>query len=212
MEAFKDNVRSVGMRNICKKLSEKYEIDISSMSALDFYARKGDWQTAVYANVVRNIEAWEVDPEHEEQLIKNLPAHANIRIGNSFVIAREEKYKNKFDFIVLDNPAGCYGDGLYCEHFESLDLISELMTKDLGVVVFNIKISPFNFDNFPEWKERRRKYYGLDDPSNLSLHFIENFYRNRLEIIGKRVKFLFIEDRPQQDDLYAVVAGLEEID
>lgn len=212
MKALKDNVRSVGMKKICKKLSEKHGIDISSLTALDFYARKGDWQTAVYADVVRDIEAWEVDPEHEEQLIKNLPAHANIRIGNSFTIAREERYKNKFDFIVLDNPAGCYGKGLYCEHFESLELVKKLMTRDFGVVVFNIKTNPFDFDKFPEWKKRRQQYYGLEDTSNLSLEFIENFYRNKLEIIGKRVKFLFIEHRPQQNDLYAVVVGLEEKD
>tara|TARA_R110002020_G_scaffold78557_2_gene197471 strand:- start:2330 stop:2956 length:627 start_codon:yes stop_codon:yes gene_type:complete len=205
-----DNIRSVGMRNICKKITSDLDIDMSKMTALDFFAREGDWQTSTLSDYVLELEAWEVKEKHREKLIQNLPDNSIIRIGDSFKLSLDEQYKNKFDIIVFDNPAGCYGEKPYCEHFEALDFVQRLIKKDFGIVIFNVKLSPFNFDKFPLWKQRREKYYGLPDTSSLELSDIKTFYKNKFTEMNFDVNFFFVEHRLQQADLYSFVVGLGE--
>ena len=198
-----ENIRQTGMIKICKKLTSDLNIDLSEMRALDFYAREGDWQTSVLSDYVKDIDAWEVGKQFEENLIKNLPDHAKIRIGDSFKLSSEKQYKNKFDIVVFDNPAGCYGEKPYCEHFEALELVPRLIKKEGGIVIFNIKANPFNYDNFPQWKQRRESYYELSDASNLDISDLNDFYKNKFIGMNFDVKFLFVEHRLQQSDLYS---------
>ena len=76
------------MRAICEELNRR-GYDLSRYDALEFFAREGDWQTLSYADRVRSVEAWEIDPAYEEGLRRNLP-QAVIRIGNSFELANTQ--------------------------------------------------------------------------------------------------------------------------
>jgi len=59
------------------------------MRALEIFAREGDWQTQAYADKVKSLEAWEINPAFESALRKNLPG-AKILITDSI-----EELENK---------------------------------------------------------------------------------------------------------------------
>lgn len=194
------------MKNVCEEL-EARGIDISRMVALDFFARKGDWQASQYARKVKKIYAWEIKKNHKKDLIKNLPENAKITIGDSFSLAKIPKYFNLFDLIVLDNPMNCYANSMYCEHFEALPLIPILL-KDNGVIVFNVKLSPYNLSMHSEWEKRRNIFYNVKDSKNLSLDFINKFYSEYFKKLGYKINFLFTKHRKQEKDLYYVVISV----
>lgn len=186
------------MLRICQKLDDK-GINLRNFKALEFFAREGDWQTQSYAKRVKELHAWEVDPVFEEKLKINLP-NAIVRIGDSFRMALEDIYYNYFDFIVFDNPQNVYGE--YCEHFESLPLVEKLMTDD-GIVIFNVNLSPFNYDKSPVWQKRRSDYYGCD-ASSLESIFLLNFYENEFKKQRFKVNFKFEEKRNHEYLSYLV--------
>jgi hypothetical protein len=174
-------------------------IGLRDLIALEFFAREGDWQTQSYANQVKELHAWEIDPFFKPKLEKNLP-NAQIRIGDSFLIAQEEIYKEKFDFIVFDNPQNIYGR--YCEHFEALSLIAGLL-RSQGVVIFNVNLAPFDYDKFPLWKKRRSDFY-LSDVSAVNPQFFFDFYDKFFSLHGFDVKFKFEEKRNDEYLSYLV--------
>lgn len=176
-------------------------INIGRLKALEFFARKGNWHTLSYSDKVSSISAWEIDSKFENDLIKNIP-YSSIRIGNSFELAKESKYSNSFDLIVFDNPQGVYGE--YCEHFECLNLIPNLIFKNGGVVIFNINKNPFNYDTDSIWAKKRNKFYGLHDSSHLEVDFLLNFYRNKFKDLGFKTIFSFEQKRNEEYLSYLV--------
>ncbi len=192
------------MSRVCKKLRERGE-RLCEYTALEFFARQGDWQTQSYRHLVKELHAWEIDSIHETSLRINLP-HANIRIGDSFEIAHEPQYLHLFNFLVLDNPQMIYG--IYCEHFEALNLAPILMAND-GVVIFNVNKNPFEYDRQPEWQYRRSTYYEID-AAQLTSKFLLNFYEAKFEKLGFNVHYIFEEQR-NKDYLSYIVARLSRI-
>ena len=198
-------MRDVAIKKIVSRLSEN-KIDLSSMKALDFFAREGDWQTAYYANLVAEIHAWEINPLFESSLRSNLPSNAKIVIGDSHSLA--STCTEKFDLIVLDNPQGCYGES-YCEHFESLDAVIPLLN-DSSILILNVKTKPFNYEDKHEWRQRRNQYYG-QDAIELKEDFVLSFYERLLRERGFSTEFSFMEKRPQEEGLSALTMKLTKV-
>jgi hypothetical protein len=199
-------VRDVAIKKIVSAL-ESRGIDLSTMNALDFFAREGDWQTAYYAKKVSQIHAWEIDPKYEKNLRENLPLTAEIVIGDSFETL--QKTHRKFDLIVLDNPQGCFGEK-YCEHFDALPEVLRLL-EDRSVVIFNIKTEPFEYSEKVQWQKRRNDFYERPADS-LPEDFVFKFYDDFFERRGFEVTSSFWEERPQETGLYAFVAVLKRKD
>lgn len=200
-------MRDVAIKSICNKLIKQHNINLSEVVALDFYARGGDWQTQYYASQVKKIYAWEIESQFESQLKQNLPSSAEIKIGNSFELASSKE--SFFDMVVLDNPQGCYGNkNEYCEHFESLPLALNLLKESGGIIVFNVKATPWSYDDKKEWQFRRNSFYNLKDSSSLSEEFLFNFYKDFFHTRGYETVFSFWDKRPQEDGLYAFTVQL----
>ena len=200
-------MRDVAIKKICRRLAEEYKTDISDFTALDFFARAGDWQTKYYAEKVRKVYAWEVDPDFEVQLRSNLPKSAEVTIGDSFALSRERE--GLFDMVVLDNPQGCYGpDNKYCEHFEALPLALKCLKVGGGIIIFNVKVQPFNYQNKLLWKSKRNSFYSREDCSRLDENFVFQFYESYMRDRGYSVDFSFWERRPQEPGLYAMTMGV----
>lgn len=195
-------MRGQAMQKICQKLQQDgYEL--SQMNALEFFAREGDWQTIVYADKVKSLCAWEIDPSFESPLKQNLP-HAKIAIGDSFLIAKEAMFKNKFDWIVYDNPQGLYGENEeYCEHFEALETVEYLLSKR-GIVIFNINHNPFGFEKQTKWQKRRELFYGLNDTSSISIEFLLKFYETFFKQRNFNTRLSFAENRNDEYLAYLV--------
>ena len=191
-------MRGQAMKRVISKLIEM-EIPLQEFVALEFFARDGEWQTKAYSDKVKKLFLWEIDPSFEINLQRNF-SDAEITIGDSFVIAHNHEYKNRFNFIVFDNPQGIFNN--YCEHFEALELLPLLLDKD-GIVIFNINKKPFNYSDKSEWKDRRDKYYKFST-SNIETKKILKFYINKLQNLGFKVKHCFEEKRNNEYLSYLV--------
>lgn len=173
---------------------EKEGLDLSKMRALEVFAREGDWQTRVYADKVKSLEAWEIDPAFEKNLKKNIP-HAKIKITNSMVEIKKKDNFSKYDFIVIDNGQSCYGPNQeYCEHFEVVPQIARLLDKE-GILIFNVNREPFGYDKLPLWKARREEFYNSTKTDNMSIEWLLDFYQNLFKKYGYDTKFSFNMER-----------------
>lgn len=181
------------MKKICAELKNK-GLDLSKMKTLEIFARDGSWQTTAYAEKVKSVEAWEIDQIFKKDLRKNLPK-AKIRIIDSIKEIRNKNNFSKYDFIVVDNGQGCYGNkNQYCEHFDVVPQIAKLINNE-GVIIFNINREPFNFDNFPKWQKRRNIYYNRKNIRKLSLKWLLNFYKKLFLNFGYKTSFSFSVSR-----------------
>jgi hypothetical protein len=197
------------MARVCARL-EAAGIDLGSCRALEFFARKGDWHTMTYAPKVAALDAWEIDVGCEAALRENLP-HARIRIGDSFDFAARREFASQFDLIVYDNPQMFFGSvDQYCEHFEALGTLPNLM-KHQGVVVLNVNRKPFGYDKWPKWETKRKRFYGCPDTTQLSSEFIMSFYENYFDSRALKTRIAFLEPR-HRAHLDYFVACLEKED
>lgn len=178
-------------------------ISLKELTALDFFAREGDWQTHQVAKKVSKIHAWEIESKFEKKLRDNLPSNAEIVIGDSFETLKSNK--EIFDLIVLDNPQGCFGNG-YCEHFEALPSVLSHLA-DSCVIIINVKVKPFNYEDKHEWRQRRNDFYGVD-ATCLDEEFVFKFYNQYFSSHGFYTDNFFWEVRPQETGLYQYAAKL----
>ena len=185
---------------------KKLGYDLTSMNALELFARTGGWQTEQYAKEVSNVTAWEIDKSFQKDLENNLPPGSHIEIGNSHELIK--KTRQRYKLIVSDNPMGCYGN--YCEHFDILDDVFNVMS-DKAILCLNVKTKPFNYDNKKQWQKRRNHFYNRKDASNLSKDFVVNFYKDFAEKKNKKVSHVIWKKRPQEEGLYLLTLCIEEI-
>lgn len=194
-------MRGEAMAKICARLKSEGG-DMRRLSALDFFAREGDWQTVVYAREVGSLEAWEVNPEFLPGLQRNLPK-ASLRIVDSYAYGAVTP--DRFDFLVVDNPQAIFGPtGEYCEHFEALPVALRMLNPG-AFLIFNLNWAPFNFSAHPEWQRRRAEFYGLQDTSSLSPDdFLLPFYQDYFAARGFRTLQAFTQPRNDEYLAYAV--------
>jgi len=205
-------MRGQAMRKTLEILKAK-DVDLSRMRALEVFAREGNWQTVVYAQNVKTLDAWEIDPDFEGSLRKNLPT-ARVTITDSIEEIKREEYFSRYDFIVVDNPMGCYGlNKMYCEHFDVIPRICNLLDQR-GVLIFNINKEPFNFENFPEWQKKRSRFYKRKDTSHLSIPWLLRFYERLFKNFEYKTEFCFSISRgdlEHRDYLHYLVYLLKKI-
>lgn len=182
-------MRGEAMGKIVEFLQSDGE-DLSTFDALEFFAREGDWQTIKYSGKVKSLSAWEIDPQFKSALEKNLP-NAEIRIGDSYELAKEGNYREKFNFLVIDNPQYLFGlDKEYCEHFEALESAFPMCDSSRDCfIVFNINSKPFDYDSLVDWQERRNNYYGINDASKLDIEKTQAFYISKFKDFGFEVEY-----------------------
>lgn len=193
-------MRGEAMKKICDRLEDR-GISLEAVNALEFFAREGDWQATAYAGRIKNVEAWEIDPQFESGLKKNLP-QAKIRICDSYQEATLPEHREQFDLIVFDNPQGCFGEN-HCEHFDALENVPNLI-KSQGTVVFNVNWAPFNYDKESSWAQRRNTFYGLEEASEVPIDFFLDFYGRHFKKQGFRVVFSFHQNRNDEYLAYLV--------
>jgi hypothetical protein len=203
-------VRNQAIKKICTVLESDNLFDLEGSLALDFFAREGDWQTKYIAEKVHQIHAWEVNPLFEKELRKNLPQGSQIVIGNSFEMASQKQ--NIFDVLIFDNPQGCYGPAnQYCEHFDALPLIPNLIKPEGGLIIFNVKLEPFDYESKTLWQRRRNLFFGVKDASKLTTEFAQTFYNDFFCQMAYKVEFSFLVPRPQETGLYSMVTRIRSL-
>lgn len=175
------------------------------MRALDVFASDG---SKLSHRLLKgfDVEAWD---NRLDALNNYIFPEAMKRCGDSIQMLRDAP-RNHYNYILIDNPAGCFGDG-YCEHFEALDLALPLL-RDEATITFNVFTSPTKYlltqplhggsirnttrrvakGDLKRWNQRRRIYYGED------FSFFEsylNIYLSHFKANGFMIKALRTERR-----------------
>lgn len=191
------------------ELIDKLEIRgvrFNEFSALEMFGRGGDWHTKNFANRIKNLEVWEIDPKWENQLRENLP-NAKIRIIDSIKEIRDKDLLPKYDLILIDNPMNTYGPtstetnaGKYCEHFDVMPQLGKLIDKE-AIVIFNVNRKPFDYQNHSNWKGRRENFYGFSKTDDIPLEYLLNFYKKYFAKLGFKTEFYDYVIRVFFDDI-----------
>lgn len=184
------------MQRIVNYLQKEKCIDLSKLDAVEVFARTGDWVAKYYSDLVRSLEAWEIQKKYLDSLKKNLP---NAIIRNVDSIKYMDICKNKFNLINIDNPQGIYGNN-YCEIFDVLEKINRIIIPtSTSVVIFLVNQNPYNVRNvnmifndnygmndelFKTWYRRREKFYKINDASKLPDKFVYQFYFHFFDKLG----------------------------
>ena len=179
------------MKELIEKI-ESHEIKFSTLNALEMFGRDGTHHTLAYANKVKTLEIWEIDPQFEEALHNNLP-NANVKIVNSIKTLKDGTNLSTYDFIVIDCTMATYGPVIngefeYCEHFDFIKEIHKI-SNDNVIIVINVNESPYNYEQNPLWRKRRIEFFGDIDTANIDLKFFIKFYEKLFLEIGFKVIF-----------------------
>ena len=167
------------------------------VSALEAFAREGDWFTEGIMTVSTELTCIEINSFYIQKLAERFP-NANIFNDDAHkVLDSISNCGARFDLISLDNPQGLYCDEKYCEHFDVLPLAIKNL-RSQGVLLFNVNLKPYddritlkekndNYgNNFEKWIERRAEYYGEDN--DLNVEFIMKFYKKILAQHGRALR------------------------
>jgi hypothetical protein len=183
---------------MCRLLGEleRQGVQVSRMRALEAYARAGDWYALDYAHRVASLDAWEIDPQFEQALRRNLP-RATVKITDSY---REiETTDKQFDFVVLDAPIQPFGE--HCEHFDMFPAVFRVLPES-AVLVVNIVSQvdctircryPALFNE--RHLRRRAEFYETDHPAALTIGEIVGTYRRLLAKHGFELPWHAVQER-----------------
>lgn len=175
---------------------EKRDVKFNNLKTLEVFGRKGDWHTIIFYKKVKALEVWEINPQFEVDLKKNLP-NATIKIQDSIDTLEKSHDLQKFDLILIDNPMNVFGpinekteNNRYCEHFDVMKNIQKLIGHE-AILIFNVNRTPFDYNNHQEWKLRRNEFYGIKNTENISIEFLLNFYKEFFKQLGFQTQFCF---------------------
>ena len=174
--------------------------NVSTYSVLDVFAREGDWESNILASKCKTFEGWDINPIFVNKLRENIPT-CNAHCRDSIEFFKTVENYTEFNILNIDNGLNCYGSKRqYCEHFDILPHISNFITNN-SYVIFNVCRAPFNYNQFPDWKSRRNKFYNIDDSSYISLDFLINFYKEFFKSLGLKVNNISTHCREYHRDV-----------
>lgn len=183
------------IKSIIKELSAR-QVNIKKLDALEVFGRDGNWVTIYYADKVRSLEVWEIDPQYENKLRQNFP-RADIVITDSF--KKIQTTTKQYSFIVVDNPMSNFGE--YCEHFELFPHIFRIVATEailfLNVIPF---LDPEAKAQYPyvfneDQLQRRRRFYFTEHPENIPISEMIEAYQRHAEQAGFKIRWFFSQRR-----------------
>ncbi|MGH7855871.1 MAG: hypothetical protein ACREQY_00965, partial [Candidatus Binatia bacterium] len=200
------------MKRVFREL-ERRGIRPDELATLEVFGGAGDWHAIDYVGAVRWLEVWEIKPEFERSLRRNLPG-AEIRITNSF--EEMKRTPRRYDLIVVDNPASTFGadrsrpgslaaqgEGVdeHCEHFDLFPDVLRLATRS-AVLILNViphvtkdarKAHPYVFN--PRQLAWRSRLYGTPNPERVPFGRMLSTYERLLAAEGFALEWHFFERR-----------------
>ena len=188
------NTFTLRMNHVVDFLKSK-DIHLQKLHAIEIFGGTGKTD-AVLAKNVKTFEIWEIDQKLKPQLEKRFP-NAKIKICDSIKILNKSQKIGKFDLILIDNPMSVFGTKKnsheYCEHFDIIKNIENLMDKE-AIVIFLVNKKPFFSKKLKKknilWRKRRQEFYGKIDTDNMSIQFLTNFYTELFKSLGLQTVFV----------------------
>lgn len=153
---------------------ERRHVDIGRLRALDLFGGTGDRVTRHYADLVRSLDVWEIDPRNEPALRRNLP-RARIAIVDSFAeLGRTDRV---YDLVVADNPIWPI------EHFPIFPDVFRVLSDDavlmLIVIVDDDRRTRRRYRELmdEDHLRQRREFYATDSPEPIPVEEMVARYR-----------------------------------
>ena len=174
---------------------EEMGLPVAQWEALELFGGKGILHTMDYINLIGQLDVWDIHPEHEAILKKNLPG-ANIEIVDN---RQELKITDKkYDVAICDNGMGTEDKQ---EHFLIFDDMVGVL-KDKAVMIINVvpektKLSQTRMaTNFnAKHIKARQDFYGLENVENISSKMMGVIYHYKLHELGYILTDAFFECR-----------------
>jgi hypothetical protein len=150
-----------------------------SLVALELFGRHGLWITKDYADRCDYLEFYEIDPQYAKFARRFIPRAIVITADSIERVKTKGLRKDKYNFIVADNPYGSpYGNNYY-EHF---DLLPEILYYlDEGIFLINFIYNVKGMKISDQQVEKRKAYYGTPVPPVCTA---VNVYRDIIEKQG----------------------------
>lgn len=163
-------------------------ISPADMDALEAFGADGSRQTVDYFREVRSLEVWELDPKYLPALQQNLPG-AKIKITDSFEEIKTTS--NTYDFVVLDEPGQLFIHRDIEKPFPMiLDHVFRVL-RSQAVIVVNLfpdlslqKPDASADPAYPRYLERRKQFYGVENPEFISVQEMVPAYKRSAEENG----------------------------
>jgi len=195
------NTFALRMNHVVDFLKSK-DIPLEKFRAVEIFGGIGKTDAVLTKNV-KTFEIWEIDQKLKPQLEKRFP-NAKIKICDSIKILNKSQKIGKFDLILIDNPMSVFGTKKnsheYCEHFDIIKNIENLMDKE-AIVIFLVNKKPFFAKKLKKrnilWRKRRQEFYGNVDTNNMSVQFLTSFYTELFRSLG--LMTIFVNSIPRHN-------------
>jgi len=184
-----------------KVISEvkKRGVQVDTYRALEVFGYTGKMHTVDYHRTVTSLDVWEIDPKLDSELRRNLPG-ANIYIVDSYKEIKTTS--NHYDFVVIDNPMGIYGENSeHCEHFGLFPELFKILS-DESVIILDVipEIDQTVRIKYPDLfnsrhLERRRAFYETDKPEYIPIEHMVTVYTRMANNNGFNLEWGFCVQR-----------------
>jgi hypothetical protein len=196
--------RSIGSRlgvlpaqRVVKGLKRR-SVDLRTRNGLDVYGGTGFRTTKHYAPLLRSLEVWEINPNFEPELRRNLP-NACVKIVDSY--EEINRAHGKYSFIHVDSPVSTHGG--HVEHFDLFPHIFRLMDDDSVLVIHVISQADPRTSAHPDYTDlldearvaRRSSFYETEQSDNIPLEQLAAHYRRLMEKNGLTLEWHFFTRR-----------------
>lgn len=160
------------------------------LTGLDLFVKHGLWVSNDYASQCDSLECWEIDSLYGKFAERNIPCHnLMLRIGDSIKAVQNNKLsRNKYSFIVIDNPIWSPYGGKYYEYFDLFPSIFKYVGEEC-IIVVNILLDMESHaksigekEISGEWIDRRKDFYGVDNKKDVILLDIKDAMRKHREL------------------------------
>jgi hypothetical protein len=160
------------------------DLPLEGMVALEVFAGDGVWEMRHLPQHYAAVIGLEIDYAKMGQFYTKVP-HAkdhmvyDYRVGDAFKLIRDPNL-GKVQHVFIDHVVGIYGDeDQYCEYFEMLPLAVPVVDPKGGCITINITEQPYGCDL--DWYKRRKEYYRVYDPDNLSPSIVARHTTGKIE-------------------------------
>jgi hypothetical protein len=201
--------RTLGFSPMQKVLRElrRRGVVLSQLRVLEVFGEDGSKHVQDYARLVRSVEIWEIDPQMEQPLKRNVPG-ATVRIVDSY--EQMKKTDSRFDLIAIDNFPEAISFGRW-EHFDLFPDIFRICSNS-AILVSNVMPKyddehrryfgeVFNRDDVPAHIAARRAFYRTENGENIDRDQMMGVYRAMAEASGFEVEWHFFQPRRYIDYL-----------
>lgn len=201
-------VRLSPMQSVMRELRRR-GVRLQDLDALEMFGGDGTRHTLDYCNLVRTMEAWELDSDAAAGLKRNLPTATVLNV-NSFdqVQATDRTY----DLIVADPPTSLFGpDQRYCEHFDILRLVLARIMRPSTILLLSFLPDVENgvptrkYPLKPGHLARRSEFYGTDHPDRLTIFEMVATYHRMLQDSGFELEWYFHQLRTFRSQVHYLV-------